>query len=53
MFWPQAIARSRKERVFGNRRAVSWGPGSATTLFGQVAFCFLWRPDQGEVLERL
>lgn len=27
-------------------RIISWGPGSATAVFGQVAFCHLWRPDR-------
>lgn len=40
-----------RKGLFGNRRAVS-GPGSATTVW-QVAFYFLWRPDQNKVLERL
>lgn len=29
-----------------NKRIVSWGPGSASAVLGQVALCFLWRPDR-------
>lgn len=33
-------------------RTVAWGPGSATAVFGQVAFYLICEPDQDEALKR-